>query len=80
MENEIFLSVLSKGIFNELKEVLRLTSASNALTVINKIVFTSQEAMVEFSGEKLTPLRSSKPFIHMQIYIRLNGQIRDSKT
>ena len=24
----------------------------NALTVINKIVFTSPEAMVEFSGEK----------------------------
>ena len=25
----------------------------NALTVINKIVFTSPEAMVEFSGKKI---------------------------
>ena len=37
----------------------------------NKIVFTSPEAMVEFSGEKIKPRRSSKPFEHIQIYIRL---------
>ena len=37
----------------------------NALTVINKIVFTSSEAMVEFSGEKIKPAHSSKPFEHM---------------
>ena len=29
--------------------------------VINKIVFTSPEAMREFSGEKIKPPRSSKP-------------------
>ena len=34
----------------------------NALMVINKIVFTSPEAMVEFSGENIKPWRSSKPF------------------
>ena len=51
-----------------LKKVLRLASAMecadgdkldrvywNALTVINKIVFASQEAMVEFSEEKIKP-------------------------
>ena len=32
--------------------------------MINKIVFTSPEAMVEFSGEKIKPRRSSKPFEH----------------
>ena len=32
----------------------------NALTVINKIVFTSLEAMVEFSGKELKPKRLSK--------------------
>ena len=40
-------------------------------------MFTSPEAMVEFSGEKIKPLRSSKPFEHMQIYIRLKSQLRD---
>ena len=49
----------------------------NALMVINKIVFTSPEAMVEFSGQKIKPPRSSKPFEHMQIYIRLKSQLRD---
>ena len=49
----------------------------NALRVINKIVFTSPEAMVEFAGEKLKPRRSSKPFEHIQIYIRLKGQLWD---
>ena len=39
--------------------------------VINKIVFTSPEAMVEFSREKINPWRLSKPFEHIQIYIRL---------
>ena len=43
--------------------------------MINKIVFTSPEAMVEFSGEKRNPRRSSKPFEHIQIYIRLKGQL-----
>ena len=41
----------------------------------NKIVFSSPEAMVEFSGEKLKPRRSSKPLEHMQLYIRLKGQL-----
>ena len=47
--------------------------------VINKIVFTSPEVMVEFSGEKIKPLHSSKPFEHtcMQIYVDLKGQLRD---
>ena len=70
----------SKGIFNALKKVLRLASAMecpdsdkqgrvywNALMVINKIVFTSPEAMVEFFGEKVKPRCSSKPFEHIQI-------------
>ena len=44
--------------------------------VINKIVFTSPEARVEFSGEKIKPQRWSKPFEHIQIlYIRLKGQL-----
>ena len=43
--------------------------------VINKIVFTSPEAMVEFSGGKIKPRRSLKPFEHIQIYIRLRGQL-----
>ena len=43
--------------------------------VINKIAFTSPEAMVEFSGEKIKPRGSSKPFEHIQIYIRLKGQL-----
>ena len=45
--------------------------------MINKIVFSKPEAMVEFSGEKIKPLRSSKPFELMQIYIRLKGQLRE---
>ena len=40
---------LSKGIFNALKRYY--VWPWNKLTVINKIVFTSPEAMVEFSGE-----------------------------
>ena len=47
----------------------------NALTVINKIVFTSPEARVEFSGEKIKPRHWSKLFEHIQIYIRLKGQL-----
>ena len=43
--------------------------------VINKIVFTSPEAMVEFSGGKIKPRHSSKPFEHIQIDIRLKGQL-----
>ena len=46
----------------------------NALTVINKIVFTSPEARVEFSGEKIKPRGWSKPFEHIQIYIRQLSQ------
>ena len=74
---------LSKGIFNALKKVLRLVSATecadsdkqdcvywNALTVINKIMFTSPEEMVEFSGEKIKPWRSSKPFEHERSIMR----------
>ena len=38
--------------------------------MINKIVFTSLEAMVEFSGKELKPKRLSKT----PIYIRLKGQ------
>ena len=38
-------------------------------TVINKIVFTSPETMVEFSGGKKKPRQWSKPFEHIQIYI-----------
>ena len=49
----------------------------NALTVINKIAFTSPEARVEFSGEKIKPRRWSKPFEHILIYIRLKGQLKD---
>ena len=45
--------------------------------MINKIVVTSPEAMVEFSGEKIEPPRLSKPIENMQIYIRLKGQLRD---
>ena len=41
----------------------------------SKNVFTSPEAMVEFSGEKIKPWRLPKPFEHMQIYIRLKGQL-----
>ena len=48
---------------------------TDALTLINKIVFTSPEAMVEFSGEKIKPRRSSKPFEHIQIFISLKGQL-----
>ena len=33
--------------------------------------------MVEFSGEKIKPLRLPKPFEHMQIYIRLKCQFWD---
>ena len=52
------------GIFNAVKKVLHLASAMecadgdkyrvywNALTVINKIVFTSPEATVQFSEKK----------------------------
>ena len=41
----------------------------NALTVINKIVFTSIEAMVEFSGKKLKPKRLSKtPLTYVNLY------------
>ena len=47
--------------------------------VINKIVFTSPEAMVEFSGKKIKPRHLSKPFEHIQIYIRLKGQSPWSK-
>ena len=43
----------------------------NALTVINKIVFTSPEAMVEFSGKKKYNLGTRQ---NLQIYIRLKGQ------
>ena len=44
--------------------------------MMNKIVFSSPEGMVEFSGEKkIKPRRSSKPLEHMQIYIRLKGQL-----
>ena len=32
---------------------------------------TSPEAMVEFSGEKMKHRCSSKPFEHIQIYLRL---------
>ena len=44
-------------------------------TVINKIVFTSPEARIEFSGDKIKPRHWSKPFEHIQIYIRLKGQL-----
>ena len=73
-----------------MKKVLRLASAMecadgdkkdlvywNALAVVNKIVFTSPEAMVEFAGEKIKPRRLSKPFGHIQIYIHLKGQLGD---
>ena len=41
----------------------------NALMVINKIVFTSPEARVEFSGEKIKPRHWPKPFEPIQIII-----------
>ena len=41
----------------------------------DKIVFTSPEARVEFSGEKIKPRRWSKPFEHIQLYIRPKGQL-----
>ena len=40
-------------------------------------MFTSPEARVEFSGGKIKPRRWSKPFEHIQIYIRLQGQLQD---
>ena len=40
--------------------------------VINKIMFTLPEAMVEFSGKTIKPWCLSKPFEHMQI---LKGQL-----
>ena len=43
--------------------------------MVIKIVFTSLEARVEFSGEKIKPRRWSKPFEHIQIYIHLKGQL-----
>ena len=33
--------------------------------------------MVEFSGGKIKPRRSSKPFEHIEIYILLKGQLQD---
>ena len=42
--------------------------------MINEIVFTSPEAMVEFSGGKIKPWRSSKPFEH--IYLSEKSIIR----
>ena len=42
-----------KGIFNALNKVLCLASAMECAEGDNKIVFTSPEAMVEFSGEKI---------------------------
>ena len=48
---------LSKGIFNALQKA----------TVINKIVFTSPEAMVEFSREKLKP-QCKNPFNMCKLY------------
>ena len=54
---------LSKGIFNVLTRCY--VWAWNMLTVINKIMFTSPEAMVEFPGEKRLKLSLSarqKPF------------------
>ena len=41
--------------------------------MISKIVFTSPEAMVEFSGEKVKPRHSSKLFEHIQ----MQGQFKD---
>ena len=74
-----------KGIFNALNKVLCLASAMawadgntvycNALAVMNKIVFTSPEVVVEFSGEKIKPRRSSKPFERFQIYTCVKGQL-----
>ena len=40
-------------------------------------MLTSPEAMVELSGGKIKPRRSSKPFENIQIYIRLKGQLED---
>ena len=40
-------------------------------------MFTSPEAMVEFSGGKIKHRRSLKPFEHIQTYIHLKGQLQD---
>ena len=73
---------LLKEIFNAVKKVLHLASAMecadrdkkdlvywNALAVVNKIVFTLPEAMVEFAGEKIKPRRSSKLDISKYIFV-----------
>ena len=58
---------LSKRILNALKRYY--VWPWNALTVMNKIVFTSLEAMVEFSGKKLKPKRLSKtPLTYVNLY------------
>ena len=44
--------------------------------VINKIVFTSPEAIVEFSRVKINARRSSKPFEHIQIISSVRSIIR----
>ena len=48
---EVFFLFTFEGNIQCTKKVLRL--AMEYRTVINKIVFTSPEAMVEFSGEKM---------------------------
>ena len=51
---------LSKGVFNALARYYVWRQPWNVLTVINKIVFTLLEAMVEFSWKKLKPQYLSK--------------------
>ena len=46
----------------------------NALTVINKIVFTSPEAMVEFSGKKNITSALVKTFANIYSFIRATGK------
>ena len=53
----------------------------NALTMINKIVFTSPEAMVEFSQEKnKTSALLKNPFVfHLGTYVNLYSFERSMK-
>ena len=52
----------AKSVVERCKKVLRPALAMECPTVINKIVFTSPEAMVEFSGKKKISALVKNPF------------------
>ena len=67
--NFCFCSLL-KGMFNVLTKVNIWHQPWNVLTVINKIVFTSPEAMVEFSGCSSKTWCSSKTLLtYVNLYL-----------